>query len=193
MELDVADLAVPAEEGDDPKYRYRSLGVKEYVSKIRLAINSYKGDLHYTAEFIPAVHLKGVSFGKPKNQVQEALDANLEGEVNDHAQEDYQKVPEGVTVTLPRDKKGNGSVPVETAGTASTANGNGNAGSPTDPKTGNEDGVEISKEELLKSRTYPWSTLPVCSSSRAPPRQHLVSSFLILSLVGSRRRPVWRS
>lgn len=138
--------------------------MKEYVEKIRLAVNSYKGELHYTAEFIPAVNLKGVSFGKPKNQVQEALDANREGEANNDSgfilgtEEDYQKVPEGVTVTLP--KKGNGSGPASpgtpgTPGTPLAANGNGPAGSPTNMNVEDDDQVEISKEELLKSRTYP--------------------------------------
>ena len=161
--LDVADLAVPAGEADDPKYPYRSLGVKEYVSKIRLAVNSYKGDLHYTAEFIPAVHLKGVSFGKPKNQVQEALDASCEGEVNNSAElEDHQKVPQGVTVTLPKNRKDNAT---GTSGTPTTANGSRRADSPSSAKTGDEGGVEISKEELLKSRTYPLSTFLASSSS----------------------------
>lgn len=159
MELNVADLAVAAEEGDDPKYAYRTLGVKDYVSKIRLGVNSYKGELHYTAEFIPAVHLKGVSFGKPKNQVQEALDANREGEVNDNDNdEDDHKVPQGVTFALPQSRKDNGDVAAQTPGTPPTANGSGRAGTPTSTKT-DEGGVEISKEELLKARTYLWSTL----------------------------------
>lgn len=166
----MADLAVPAEEGDDPKYPYRSLGVKEHVEKIRLAVNSYKGELHYTAEFIPAVHLKGVSFGNPKNQVQEALDANREGDANNNGfivgtEEDDQKVLQGVTVTLPRGKKDNGGVPAETSGTPPAANGNGRAGSPANTKTEDDDGVEISKEELLKSRTYPWSALRASPNS----------------------------
>ncbi len=169
VSLDVADLAVPAGEADDSKYPYRSLGVKEFVSKIRLGVNSYKGDLHYTAEFIPAVHLKGVSFGKPKNQVQEALDASCEGEVNDSAlalgSEDHQKVPQGVTVTLPKNRKNNGDVPTGTSGTPTAANGTRRADSPTSAKTGDEGGVEISKEELLKSRTYPLSAFLASSSS----------------------------
>jgi len=166
VSLDVADLAASAE-ADDRKYPYRSLGVKDYVSKFRQAINSYKGELHYTAEFIPAVHLKGVSFGKPKNQVQEALDANLEGEVNDSAfsEEDHQKVPDGVTVTLPNIKKNNGAIPAGAPSTAPTANGSGRASSPASAKTGDEDGVEISKEDLLKSRAYPLSTFHASSSS----------------------------
>jgi hypothetical protein len=163
--LDVVDLAVPAEEADDPKYPYRSLGIKDYASKIRLGVNSYKGELHYSAEFIPAVHLKGVSFGKPKNQVQEALDASCEGEVNNGAfalgsEDDYQKVPDGVTVTLPSARKSNGDVSAGTSGTPPTANGSGRAGSPASAKTGDESGMEIPKEELLKSRTYPLSHLP---------------------------------
>jgi len=165
--LDVADLAVPAGEADDPKYPYRSLGVKEYVSNFRLGVNSYKGELHYTAEFIPAVHLKGVSFGKPKNQVQEALDAGREGEVNDGepVEEDHQKVPYGVTVTLPKDRKNNGAVPTGTTGTPTTANGSKRAESPASAKTEDEGGVEISKEELLKSRTYTFYTVLASSSS----------------------------
>lgn len=159
VSLDVADLAVPAGETDDPKFPYRSLGVKEYVSKIRLAVNSYKGELHYTAEFVPAVHLKGVSFGKPKNQVQEALDADREGEVNNNVcSEDHQKVPHGVTITLPKDRKDNGGIPTGRSGTPTTASESRRADSPASAKTEDEGGVEISKEELLKSRTYSLST-----------------------------------
>lgn len=170
VELDVADLAVPAGEGEDPKYPYRSLGVKEYASKIRLAVNSYKGDLHYTAEFIPAVHLKGVSFGNPKNQVQEALDASCEGEVNGGvftlgSDEDNQKVPPGVTITLPKNRKNNVDSPTGMSGTPTSPNGNQRAGSPASAKTEEEGGVEISKEELLKSRTYSFSTFPASMSS----------------------------
>jgi hypothetical protein len=193
--LDVADLAVPAGETDDPKYPYHSLGLKEYASKIRLAVNSYKGELHYTAEFIPAVHLKGVSFGKPKNQVQEALDAGREGEVNDNAivEEDHQKVPYGVTVTLPKNKKNNGDVPTGTSGTPTTANGSRRADSPASAKTEDEGGVEISKEELLKSRTYTFSTFLASSGSSIRPEQHPASSFSISFLVVSRGGPAWKS
>ena len=175
VELDVADLAVRAGQGEDPKYPYRSLGVKEYVSKIRLAVDHYKGDLHYTAEFIPAVHLKGVSFGNPKNQVQEALDASSEGEVNGGvftlgSHEDNQKVPPGVTITLPKHKQDQVDSPIGTSGTPTSPNGNKRASSPASAKTEEEGGVELSKEELLKSRTYSFSTFLASSELINLPR-----------------------
>ena len=102
--------------------------------------------------------------------MQEALDASHEDEANKNGfvlgtDEDYQKVPQGVTVTLPHDKKINGGVSAETPGTPPAANGNGRAGSPTNTKTEDDNGVEISKEELLKSRTYPWSTILASANS----------------------------
>jgi hypothetical protein len=199
VELNVADLAVHAEGDEDPKYPYHSFGAKEYVSKIRLGVNSYKGELHYTAEFVPAVHLKGVSFGHPKNQVQQALDRDDGGEINDRASawnEDYQKIPAGVTVTLPKEEKGEGDVSIKVPPapeTHGTANGGGRAGSPPAPKTEEDDGVEISKEELLRSRKYPLVHLTCLLARANNSEQHPASSFSISFLADSRRRHAWKS
>jgi hypothetical protein len=122
--------------------------------------------------------------------VQQALNASREGEVNDKTSvstsEDYQKVPQGVTVTLPRDKKNKGDASGRGTSPTNTIS-NGNEGT-TSPKTEDDGGVEISKEELLKSCTYSWSTLLGGKLELTTlSEQRRASSFSILFLVVLRR------
>ena len=102
--------------------------------------------------------------------MQEALDASSEGEVNGGvftlgSDEDNQKVPPGVTITLPKNKKNNGDSPTGASGTPTSPNEGKRAGTPTSAKTEEEGGVEISKEDLLKSRAYSFSTFLASSRS----------------------------
>ncbi|KAG5648236.1 hypothetical protein DXG03_006194 [Asterophora parasitica] len=60
VELDLASLA---KESTDRRYPFESLGRKDITAPIRLDNgNAYKGHLHYKAEFIPALSLRGISF-----------------------------------------------------------------------------------------------------------------------------------
>lgn len=155
VELEVSELAAASEE--DPTYPFKSLGVIQKAQPLRLDGSSYKGELHYSAEFIPAMHLKGVSFGKPKNQIQKALDGG-EGYVSDEdagssSDEEYQKVPEGVTIRHDRSETSLNKVPP-----ASPLSPNGNGVSPTTPKPkpkgsdSGDSGLEMSKDDILKTR-----------------------------------------
>ena len=58
----MSDLAV---ESDDPKYPYKSFGVKSTDDPLRLDKGGgFKGTLTYTAEFVSALALKNLAFGE---------------------------------------------------------------------------------------------------------------------------------
>lgn len=91
-ELHVSDLAVAAE---DTLYPYESTGMKEYAEQLRLNKGGqFKGTLHYHAQFIPAMKLKGVKFDssetlKPGEQASVASSSDAEdGEVSDRGETD---------------------------------------------------------------------------------------------------------
>lgn len=91
-ELHVSDLAVAAE---DTLYPYESTGTKEYAEQLRLNKGGqFKGTLHYHAQFIPAMKLKGVKFDasetlKPGDQASSASSSDVEeGEVSDRGETD---------------------------------------------------------------------------------------------------------
>ena len=57
----MADLAIKS---DDVRYPYESKGVKAMASPIELDKGSFKGTLHYTAQFISSLALKITEFEK---------------------------------------------------------------------------------------------------------------------------------
>ncbi|KAH8120625.1 tricalbin [Phellopilus nigrolimitatus] len=86
----------------DSKFPYASTGKKTAADPIRLNHNVYKGNLHYVAEFIPAVALKGVSFKSSANEIQKVE----EGEQDDGASTSSSNnggeyTPEGITTSHP--------------------------------------------------------------------------------------------
>ena len=132
VELKVADLA---QESDDPRFHYSSLGKKEVVDPIRLDRgNSYKGQLHYVAEFVPAIALKGVKFDTSPNELQTAIEGGggggeEDGEVVSDAassisssSEEAQAVPNGVTARAPIGDRSHtkGASSTDTTGTKET-------------------------------------------------------------------------
>jgi Ca2+-dependent lipid-binding protein len=131
-ELTVSSLATPAASAThDANYLYDSLGVKVFTERMKID-NAFKGELHFTAEFVPALHLANVSFAGQKNPLEKALE-NEEGFT-------YEAVP-----TKPVE---NGTAPANGAqhGTApEEAGGNGTVH--------HEDGVTMSKEQLLATCT----------------------------------------
>ncbi|KAF7367225.1 hypothetical protein MSAN_00784300 [Mycena sanguinolenta] len=73
VELRVSDLA---RESTDRMYPYESTGKKTAADPIRLDKgNAYKGQLHYTAEFIPTIALEGVKFDAAGNEILRAAEA----------------------------------------------------------------------------------------------------------------------
>lgn len=65
----MSDLAQTAE-GEHP---YVSLGKKAVAEPLRLDKGTYKGQLHYEAEFVPALPVKGIQFTAGPNEIERAV------------------------------------------------------------------------------------------------------------------------
>ncbi|KAI0080049.1 tricalbin [Panus rudis PR-1116 ss-1] len=158
VELKVADLAQATEDKEKP---YISTGKKLHADPIKLDRNSFKGQLHYEAEFVPAIPVKGLKFNKGMNALKRASQAystDAGTVISDDtssissSDEEYQAVPEGITTTAPLQKARHHqkSVSVDTTGTALS----GQSALTTDTKTTeaevpDEVGLDVSTEELL--------------------------------------------
>ena len=160
----MADLAV---EHDDIEYPYKSTGAKEAEDPIRLDKGGgFKGTLHYKAEFIPALKLKGgVKFnemgapGLTKKPTKKSSDGSFES-AGSKPDEEGQEVPDGVTISEPHVKTHTrGARSTDTTATAATSGTVGTQGTvdsydKAPVETPEEEGVEMSKEELLAQREY---------------------------------------
>ncbi|KAF8559381.1 tricalbin [Imleria badia] len=74
VELRVQELA--QESSTDPQFRHESTGRKEVVQPIQLdGENTFKGQLHFVAEFIPTLALKYDKFEAGENEIQRAAKA----------------------------------------------------------------------------------------------------------------------
>ncbi|KAG8844129.1 hypothetical protein FRB91_002847 [Serendipita sp. 411] len=142
VELDVAKLAevVPPEDPVSEKYPYQSLGVKDMKEPIKVD-NGTKGELYFSAEFVPALHLAGVSFGGQKNAIEAAVGT-------DHDDEGDQDVPKDLTYETGKKINGAAGAAAGVDGAApeapKEANGNGHA------KVG-DDGFKMTKDQILAS------------------------------------------
>ncbi|TFY83046.1 hypothetical protein EWM64_g967 [Hericium alpestre] len=112
VELKVSDLAVEAKDPKDPRFHYRSTGKKDAADPIRLDRGkTYKGNLHYVAEFVPAIALTGVEFEtKPAELEAIVEEVAEEGEGTDVPDDvlsvsssniDAQAIPKGITASAP--------------------------------------------------------------------------------------------
>lgn len=170
VELKVRDLATKVK---DPKYPYASTGKKEHVEPIRLEAKVYKGQLHYVAEFIPAIAVKGVSFESGENEIQRVVnDKGSDTSSMSSSDIELEAIPEGVTISRPLSGSPTGNSteeeadsPTESKGnhkhakstdstkTGETGKTNGTAESAESAETSAEEvGVEMSKEELMSHR-----------------------------------------
>ncbi|KAF9023422.1 tricalbin [Hymenopellis radicata] len=152
VELRVSELA---SENDDPKFPFKSTGVKEATDPLRLDKDgTFKGQLHYRAEFVPAMKLKGIKFDGHTNEMQRAANQELDGEDggvatdNDKSSmsssdEEIQAVPPGVTINGVHRHTRNAKSTDTTATTATKAT----AVSQEEKKP--EEGIEMSHDELL--------------------------------------------
>jgi Ca2+-dependent lipid-binding protein len=162
FELRVSDLA---KEHDDVRFPFTSTGIKTATDPLRLdKKGGFKGQVHYTAQFIPAVALRGANFASAGNEVQRLAGADAEdddGDVVDDASsnDDDEKVPEGVTVkgpvgavhAVPPPPK---AAPAPESKTEAPENGNGHEkekeeiAAPPPPV-----GVDMTREELLSQQS----------------------------------------
>jgi hypothetical protein len=164
----VNELAKESE--GDVKYPFESLGKKEAIDPICLDHAQYKGNLHYVAEFVPAVALRGVEFESGPNALQQAADGGgSDAETVDTASASSVEgtIPRGITTSSPlgaeeemdEDKKTHvkGAKSTDTTATVDTTATNGTReASPTaETKMEKEEaGVAMTNEELLKQRMY---------------------------------------
>jgi hypothetical protein len=154
------------------KYPFESSGKYKATDHIRLHGGTYKGHLHYVAEFIPALNLRGVSFdsgteidGKGDNEEsgedvrrdyessgseheQPASNPTLPVQINGGARTRHIKGEKSVDTTVTVDS-------VDITKTNATSSANDEALSP--PPTPLQSGVELSRAELLQSREPSFS------------------------------------
>ncbi|KAG9044471.1 hypothetical protein FS837_008089 [Tulasnella sp. UAMH 9824] len=113
VELKVNDLAVADRDNHD--FPYTSNGKIPRNSPIFLDKNISKGFLEYEAEFVPSLNIKGIEFDE-RNELEKAVEegaresgahgndgddvASADGSVSS-SDEEYEKVPEGITVGEP--------------------------------------------------------------------------------------------
>ena len=168
--MHVNELAKESE--TNKRYPYEALGKKTAVEPISLGGNQYKGQLHFVAEFVPALALYGVKFESGPNELQQAVQHEPAGsEGGDtidtaHTSHEEEVVPMDVTTALPlgaseeeeeeeeREAKGHNK------GVKSTVVTNTVAANLADrPHTNDttaeiehEEGIKLSRDELLKQR-----------------------------------------
>ncbi|KAF8604948.1 tricalbin [Ceratobasidium sp. AG-I] len=106
VELPVASLA---EQCDDERVPFVGTGKRDVAGPIRLDKGLFKGELHYTAEFIPAIALRGVSF-EGADDIKRAIErakgghedeegvASADESSESSSDEEMQKVPMEITV-----------------------------------------------------------------------------------------------
>jgi Ca2+-dependent lipid-binding protein len=164
VELHVTELA--KESDGDPRYPFESLGKKEATDPLRLDHGTqFKGNLHYVAEFIPALALRGVEFKSGPNAFQQTADEGSDAatvETSASSAEDL-SIPLGITATRPlgmeentEDQKSHkrSAKSMDTIATVESTVTDANQ----DPTTvaakveSGEAGVTMIKEELLKQR-----------------------------------------
>lgn len=158
------------------EYPFETIGKLTKADPIRLQGNTYKGELHYVAEFIPAYNLAGLTFESRGTE----LDRNMAGggesgedvaSGDQSSETDGGDIPEGITIHTPKSKpaaaNGNGhhthkstdstaiaddKASVKTSGTNKTTHTS-NTAATVPPAIPEKAGLELSREDLFKNRT----------------------------------------
>lgn len=168
-ELKVSDLArqIPAPEAG-AQFLFESTGKREAEEPLKLERGAFKGRLHYVAEFVPAYAVRGIGFDAGPSEIEQAaqhaegaVGSDDDGEtVHDTDSEDDAAVPEGITVASPvseheqpeAEQTHRRATSTDTAVSATSVRTSGTTA--VEEKRPEEQGVEMSKEELLKHREY---------------------------------------
>lgn len=180
---------------------FASTGKKVVEEPIMLDHGSYKGKLHYEAEFVPAIPVKGVGFESGPNVIERAANASgrdTDGTVADdrsstsslRRERVASKVIQGPTVTRPLDDdeklEGPNGTPPLTEEPAPIS-----GGSPKEHRP-EEEGMELSKSELLQHREFRFGTTSGGTTVSDSMTQSLGSSFSTSYLDSCTRRRAWR-
>ncbi|KAF9229629.1 tricalbin [Gyrodon lividus] len=143
VELHVSDLA--RESSANPQFRFESTTKKEAADPIKLdGSHTYKGQLHYVAEFVPTLALKHVHFDARENEIQQAAEgvSGVKGGDDGSDTRSISSSSSGLTRVV-TEMPSNG-----------TTNGDVNAEPEVHEGEAKEDsGLELSKEELLKHQS----------------------------------------
>lgn len=160
---------------DDIEYPFQPLGKLNKQAPIRLQGNTYKGQLHYAAEFIPAYNLRGLTFESRGTEMEGNMRTSSEsGEdvaSGDQSSEtDGDDVPEGITIHATKPKpeveaanghQRTGSIDDNASvktGTSKKTNRTNKTNKTTGtipqvpPAVPEQSGLEMSREDLFKQR-----------------------------------------
>ncbi|KAF8624817.1 hypothetical protein AX15_005704 [Amanita polypyramis BW_CC] len=129
VEVKVSDLA---EVSDDPQYPYKSTGKKEAADQILVERSQYKGTMHYTATFIPALNIKGATFKDNLNELSQTI----------YTTDTDSKSSSSVSSDTPERK-------VDVLDDVFTPDESNNMESNVPQDNENEEGIEMSRDELL--------------------------------------------
>ncbi|KAG2156538.1 C2 domain-containing protein [Suillus bovinus] len=161
VELRVGDLA--RESPADSQHRYESTGAKEVAEPIHTGGSSYKGQLHYKAEFLPALKLKHIHFEADENEIQKAAHKaqgnHANGGLSRTHSSSIDEEERHVTVDHAVTEAEMDGSPHQTDSSESVraseneaANTHEEASSLTEKDSAKE-GIELSKEELIKHQS----------------------------------------
>jgi len=167
-ELVVSELASPASAPEDTRYPFKSTGINTFASPLRQeGGNGHKGNLHFSAEFIPAVVLKNLKFESRDTEVNKLSKRGEQDEdggivTDESSSDDEDGVPAGVTIKSERKRtlslSQNGSKESVVTGHTTDSKGTDGSGKVAKPENGvgsnpeEAKGVEMSTEELLAQR-----------------------------------------
>ena len=169
-ELHLNDLATGA---DSEEYPYKSTGKKVEAANLKFDKGIFKGQLHYEAEFIPALALKNFEFSTSGNGIQQNVNgaggSNGNGTDEDggsvsSADIEGEAVPTGITTRGPLGAKKEGHVKgAASTDTVPTGDVDPDAKSTVESSSESErkgragKGVTMSKEELMRHRKPKYS------------------------------------
>lgn len=159
---------------DSPEYPFEPIEKLTRADPIRLQGDTYKGKLHYVAEFIPAYNLRGLTFESRGNEMDQAKGSESESGEEVAAgdpESDGGDIPDGVTMHAQKPKpEANGGgharqasvdsahtddkASVKTSGSKKTNRTTKTARS-VPPAIPEKVGLEMSREDLFKQRMYP--------------------------------------
>lgn len=217
LELRLNELAV---EADSEEYPYKSTGKKTEAGNIRFDKGTFKGQLHYEAEFVPALALRDFKFSTGGNYIKRAANGpngNAEGVVDgdggsvSSSDIEAEATPTGITTRGPLGMKRKEShvknaASTDTSFTADVdcdANSVIESSSESEGKGRSGKGVVMSKEQLMEQRkpflfatsqlSPSFQSLESLSSTSPPPslRGRLASRFCWTMDTGPRLPLPW--
>lgn len=167
VEVDVAQLATESA-GADARTRFASTGKHAHKDKIHLGRGIYKGEIEFDCQFLPAINLKGAEFGERENEAAAKSGAIIEETEEEEAASKHsiesnrangvKNAANGVKeAAAPTNgaaaAKGHTNNADSIASLASLKTAGTGAGRPSTAAERAEEGVSMSKEQLLREQS----------------------------------------